>query len=197
MSLSKPKRTSTLSDCWGEAYRKRARHEGSLLFCLACIKGKEYHHGHFQGCPHGRKKGAFTETEIQAQLNAAARFYSDHRHAKTMGQIKDMKWFADLEAKVLKANTRRGMGPSCPQCFRKTTRGVCDPWSKHGDRAFYKCQPCDKFVQWAEPPKKEDVVEHIGHDDHLFFIPPTIACAEQPDENAPGNDSDIIDLTSP
>ena len=111
--------------------------------------------------------------------------------------VEEDECLADLEAKVLKANTRRGMGPSCPQCFRKTTRGVCDPWSKHGDRAFYKCQPCDKFVQWAEPPKKEDVVEHIGQDDHLFFIPPTIACAEQPDENAPGNDSDIIDLTSP
>ena len=27
-------------------------HDSSISFCLACVIGSAYHHGHFQGCPY-------------------------------------------------------------------------------------------------------------------------------------------------
>ena len=136
---------------------KRPKHARRLKFCMACVVGNGYHHGHFEGCPDSRKKTAFTARELAGQRNAARRFLEGKKNSGTVAEIEQYQWYQDLVALASVATSNRGLGPACKLCKRKTTLKVANNRGPHFGRKYYKCLPCAKWNSWAEPePTLED-----------------------------------------
>ena len=127
------------------------------IFCLACIQGDSYHKGHFEGCPHGRKKGGYAESELAGQRNAAARFLRGHEHKGTLSEIQGLKWYDNLVALASSARDTSGLGPPCRNCKRTTTKREATKGGPNSRRPYWKCMPCGKFASWAAPPPAEAV----------------------------------------
>ena len=193
MSLSNKR---TLPPAWKALFTPKKKHESSSSFCLACIIGGAYHHGHFKGCPCGRKKGEFTPRDLAGQRNAARRYLQERRHSNQLDDIKQMKWYPDLIALAEAATSNRGLGPECELCKLKTTLRVTNNRGHHFGRKYFKCMPCDKFSKWAGPiPEIQDLGLERADEEALAEAEAAeaVEAAAHQDDDA---DDVVVDLTT-